>query len=149
MKTIRTIHNTEIIAVKGSIFDVENVDLLALFKNVGMAALPIRITDFLRKNGLAESSESLQPYGKDGIRYIYYANTCDLFWSREIDGVVDDMLTKASERGLESIAMNGIRTSGWPEMDNLHSISNWLREHWETPIRQIQLVDLRGGFNKV
>ena len=139
-------------AVKGSIFDEMDVDVLALFRNRGLAALPVDIKCFLLEKGLGDAQNVLIPCtGKHGeVKAVYYVDkekSTVEYW--EATSMIHDLLDTVSKAGYASIAMNGIRMSSWSEGENVRIIREWVMDHPGSSIKTVLLVDLRGGFNKL
>lgn len=139
-------------AVQGSIFEEQSVDVLALFRNRGLAALPVDIKCFLLDKGLEEKQNILLPCeGTHGdVKAVYYIDNNKSPVDRQrATTMLFDLLDTVSKAGYISIAMNGIRTDGNSEYDNVRAIREWAVAHPGSSIKTVLLVDLRGGFNKL
>ena len=142
----------QVYSATGSIFEERNVDVLALFENPGLATLPIRIKEFLNEKKIAEEQSALIPCeGKHGnVKAVYYAKATETKGIvHEVAKLLRKLLDTVSEAGYSTIAMNGIRTQGYSEYDNLRSIKEWIEAHPNTSIRKILLIDKRAGFTKL
>lgn len=151
-KELLKIGNTVIYAEVGSIFEQKDVDIVVLFENPGLAELPFRIKEFISRNQYSNKTEYLIPTeGKHGMaKCIYRSITSDT------DGIVKKVETKlfkmldiVNDADYASVAMNGIKTKGHSEIDNVNIIIKWLKQHSNAKIKKIVLVDKRAGFNNL
>lgn len=129
----------QIIGVKGSIWQEKEVEVVALFEYIGLAALRAEMYLFLTKHNMPS----------DQVAFASFEAAPDVYYSPARSGSIEKMLDFVSERGYTSLAMNGVRMRDFSELRNLRIICDWLERHPESPIRTIRLVDLRGGFCKV
>ncbi|MBR5703291.1 MAG: hypothetical protein IKX45_03470 [Bacteroidales bacterium] len=139
-------------AIQGSIFDEKDVDVLALFRYPGLAALPINIKCFLFNKGLEEEQNVLlHCEGKHGnVKAVYYVDSIEsTVKEEEATYLIHKLLDAVSKARYTSIAMNGIRMSYSSEAEIVRIIRDWVMVHPESPIKTILLVDLKGGFNKL
>lgn len=148
---ILEVNSIKVYAVTGSIFENESVDVLALFQNPGLAELPIKIEMFLKDKALGNVQNVLIPCdGKHGdVKAVYYVNTAKTQGNlSQVASILNDCLNAVSEAGFSSLAMNGIKTRGFSENDNLRIIRDWALSHPDTSIKSIHLVDKRAGFRR-
>ena len=152
MDLILEVNSIKVYAVTGSIFEKESVDVLGLFQNPGLAALPIKIDDFLREKSFGNVQNVLIPCdGKHGdVKAIYYVNTSGTHGdTHEVAKILQAFLDSVTQAGFSTIAMNGIKTRGFSESDNLRIIRDWALSHTDSPIRSILMVDKRAGFKRL
>lgn len=144
--------NCRVTGVIGSIFEENNVDVLVLFEYVGLAELPIRMRSFMKEHEIPYDEDSCV-YNKksnENIKSFYYVRTIETGRKLEnVSKIICSTLDKIAAEGYNSIAMNGVKTLGYSELDNVRIINKWLSLHPESSIKTIRLVDKRGGFNKI
>lgn len=139
-------------AKTGSIFEEQNVDVLALFDNTEFYKLSYLIDSFFTGNSIAKEPNRLIPFsGTIGnVHAIYYARTSESQRSvREVKRFLFSMLDTVSGAGYSSIAMNGIKTLGYSEYDNARIIKDWRAANPKSILKKIYLIDKRAGFTKL
>lgn len=142
----------QVYAVTGNIFEEQTTDVLALFQNPGMVDFPVKVNRFFKDNDLSIAQNVLIPCsGKHGnVKAVYYVNTAKTHGVfREVSNILYAFLDAVSAAGLSSIAMNGIRTLGDSESDNLQIIKEWFMVHLDTSIKTLLLIDKRAGFRRL
>lgn len=141
-----------ITGVIGSIFEETQVDVVVLFEYIGLADLSRKIRLFLDRYKIPHEQDSCvanrDPHEK--IKAYYYVRTNTSGGKlKNVSEIICSTLDKIAAEGYSSIAMNGVKTQGYSELDNVQIINNWLTHHPESSIKYIRLVDKRGGFNKL
>jgi hypothetical protein len=152
------------IAVKGSIFDVEqlNLDAVAIFIPCGLTHIREEATIFLKNFGkpisigchleLFENETKNTDYSPK--YFLVDRNlTHKIYTEEELLNIAHSMLTIFEELGVKRIGLNGIRTQHKhpefpsPEAQLILVLYNLSRQ-LDCRIESIYLIDLRGGFNK-
>ncbi|MBR5469657.1 MAG: hypothetical protein IKU78_04240 [Paludibacteraceae bacterium] len=130
----------KIYGVIGSIFKNTECEVTALFQYVGYASLPIEMNRFLEKYQI--------PSVHGNVRAVYYAKTSQTNGKvKEVEKIIDEALQILSSKGYRSVAMNGVKTLGHSELDNLNIIERWFKQNPQSSIQTLHLIDKRGGFN--
>ena len=139
-------------AVQGSIFEEKSVDVLAFFQYYGCAKLPIDLLRYMDEQRYEFAEKVFTPCeGKQGdVKDWYFVDSHkSVVDEAEANDMIWDFLDAVAKKGYSSIAMNGIRTDGDSEYDNVRAIREWAVAHPGSSIKTVLLVDLRGGFNKL
>lgn len=139
-------------AITGSIFEEQSVDVLALFDNTEFFKLSYLIDSFFTGNCIAKEPNKLIPCsGTIGnLHALYYARTNEAQKSyREVKKILFTLLDTVSRAGYTSIAMNGIKTLGYSEFDNVQIIKDWRAVNHNALLQKIYLIDKRAGFTKL
>lgn len=152
-KLIFEMDNLKVYGIIGSIFFNTECEVTALFHNNGAsAAFLIDLSEILLTfrvrptHGLLIESGYMLP----NVKAMYYAEALQTTGHvEEVEQLIDEMLSLLSSKGYQSVAMNGVRTLGYSELDNLNIIKRWFKQHPESPIHTMHLVDKRGGFNRL
>ena len=151
-KLILEMDTHKVYGIIGSIFNNTECEVTALFQYNGCATLPAEMSEFLRRyqipavHGVLIESGLLPPV----VKAVYYAQTFQALEKvKEVERIIDEALTLLSSKGYNSVAMNGVRTLGYTEFDNLLIIKRWFERHPESSIHTMHLVDKRGGFNRL
>lgn len=146
---IQKIGDTHIYSKTGSILDEDSSDVIGIFDNPGFYSLSFDIRQFFENKQIGNSPKQLiNCVGKQGnVKAIYYAKTHDTLGIVEnVKNYIYAFLETVSAADFSSVSLNGIKTKGDSEFDNLRIISTWISEHPGTPIKDIVLVDKRSGF---
>ena len=151
-KLIFEMPHHKVYGVIGSIFANTECEVTALFQYIGCAALTIDMKNYLEAYQIPPVHGALKESGflPPNVKAVYYAQTSNsLMQVKEVEHIIDDALSLLSSKGYQSVAMNGVRTLGYSELDNLNIIERWFGKNPQSPIHTIHLVDKRGGFNKL
>lgn len=125
-----------IVGVTGSLFDEVGVEALVTHKPIGLAAFRFGLDAYMRRVG-AHRTEGCVHHVSGGAGTVRYL----------IDGQnIEDDLTLCSQLEVRTVAMNGIRTDGYGERDNVVEIIRWWQLNPAAPLLEVRLIDLRGGF---
>ena len=140
-----------VFAKTGSIFEEKSVDVLALFDNAKFYKLSSLIDSFFAGNGIDKVPNRLIPCRSEiGVHAIYYAKMNEAQRSlRDVKRILFTVLDTVSEAGFSSIAMNGIKTLGYSEYDNVSIIKDWRSDNHDSLLKKIYLIDKRAGFTKL
>ncbi len=142
----------KVFGVIGSIFNNVECEVTALFQYNGYSSFQVEMRKYLTTYQIPPVHGTLKESGvmPSDIKAIYYAETSQTLGKvKEVGLLIDNMLTLLSSKGYQSISMNGVKTLGYSELDNLRIIEKWFRQHPQSSIHTIHLVDKRGGFNKL
>jgi len=135
--------------ITGSVFDENAVDGLALFRPVACSALAADIPGFVGKFGEVVHGSMIDVTGGcGGLKWLYYGDRLSesCCSKSEIERLIAKALDELSSRGCRSVSMNGIRSKGHSERDNLDCVVRWFVRNTESSIKMVRLVDKRGGF---
>lgn len=138
---------------------------IALVVPLGLTAFRVLASDFIKKKGMLLSADRLaKVYGvvpDDGgslIRIVEVQTPrFNPFGKEDVTTIVEKVLATLDDAGCMTIGMNGIKIG---EDDRFHNrflseqmtfdaVLNWARQHPDSTIRDIYLVDKRGGFEHV
>ena len=141
-----------VFAKTGSIFEEKTVDVLVIFENPGYFRISSVIDTFFSENALRKEQCILIPsHGMIGdVKAVYYARVAKSNSGfREITKILETMLYTITKAGYSSVAMNGIKTLGYSEYDNVRIIKDWISTHQDTSLKRILLIDKKAGFTKL
>ncbi len=148
----------------GDLFDVRRYGFqgVALFVPAGMTAFRVLASDFVKVYGKPLSvSDSLEVFRVESddvaplVRIVRAANQRKRFFAKEdIGHLVERAFSAFEDAGCTNVGMNGFRIEGddrpqnqfRSEQETLDAVRQWVATHSRTTIRDIYLVDKRGGF---
>ena len=140
--------------VEGSIFDLERSkpDAVAIFVPAGLTALRVDTERFLAEcTAIPGTVGEFKAYHTKRGTVVIVAENRDqkLYDSGEMMEMVDQALSIFAAAKCTNVMMNGIRLGEGPsERLMVMTINAWLQFRPEVSLKKIELVDLRGGFNK-
>ena len=152
---------TMIQTVKGSIFDTDRAEGVAVFIPMGLVGIRREAEDFVRAFGVTDLRPkkmvvSSLPEPVRGItRHLVFFDNLE----REIDTVedmrrqIDDTLDAFAGLGARTVAMNGIRSRTLPDKTSRQEafqkrfVEEYVGKH-PGAFETIWLVDKRGGFDQ-
>lgn len=149
-KLILEMPSHKVYGVIGSIFKNSECEVTALFQYNGYSNFRFEMGTFLTSYQIIPANDVLKESGPMplNVKAIYYAQTSQTLGKvKEVGHIIDKALTILSSKGYQSVAMNGVQTLGYSELDNLNIIKRWFEQHPLSSIHTLHLVDKRGGFN--
>ncbi len=153
-KLILEMDNRQVYGIIGSIFYNSECEVTAIFNESNGGISSYELYNFLKyypflltESGIREAYR-MPPHA----RPIYYGQAFETLQDvKEVERMIEDMLSFVSSRGYQSVAMNALSTTTYnpSELDNLNIIERWFKQHPESPIHTVHLVDKMGGFNRL
>lgn len=150
------INGVKVYAVSGNVFRSYGCEVIAIFNKHSLQAVSheyqkLKADLYPSKEGVFFTKDSMP----DNCCAFYLKNTYgsimdeskELF--KEVETILSNLLVSLSLKGYKSVSMNGLRTSGYSEFDNLRIIINWIHNNPKTSLKEIVLVDKDGGFNQL
>lgn len=138
---------------------------VALFVPLGLTAFRVEVSDFVKKNGVPLSENGvIKVFGVESEKIASLVRIIEVqpprfkpFCKKDVDAIIKKTLDVFEEAGCTTIGMNGIkideddrsRNRFLSEQTTLDAVRNWGRQHSHSTIRDIYLVDKRGGFEHV
>ncbi len=142
----------KVYGVIGSIFNNTECEVTAMFQYNGYSNLQLEMRKYLAAYQIPSDRDVLKESGPmpPKVKAVYYAQTSQSLGKvKEVGRIIENALSLISSKGYQSVAMNGVKTLGYSELDNLNIIENWFRKNPFSPIHTIHMIDKRGGFNKL
>ena len=145
------IDGVKIFAVSGNVLRSYGCEVIAIFNKYCLDAVSYesqKLLEYLHNSeeGVFITKDNLP----DNCCALYFIETHR--WSIDVDEVervLVNLLDSMSKNGYKSVSMNGIRTCGYSELDNMRIILNWIRNTPGSSLKEIVLVDKDGGFNRL
>ena len=151
-KLVLEMPSHKVFGVIGSIFKNTECEVTVLFQYNGYSNFQVEMKRYLATYQIPHVHGTLKETGvmPPNVKAIYYAQTLQTSGKvKEVGLLIDDVLSLLSSKGYQSVAMNGVKTLGYSELDNLRIIEKWFRLNPQSSIQTIHLVDKRGGFNQL
>lgn len=156
--------NIKIEYIKGNIFNSERFELemIVVFIPSGLTFLRHDSKDFIKKNSdFQESINGLKLYKskKQQNKYLQYIMLDEnikneIYCEIRLRTIIDNVLSIASNLGIKSLGMNGIRIDsysfgnrGYQERILSQFVSIWLNYNKKSCVEKVVFIDKRGGFN--
>lgn len=147
-------------------FDIKAWGLhgVALFVPAGLTAFQIKAADFAKAHGslMATCGPVLSYRVAPGacaplIQIAQIHEHGQNYHREEVDGLIAKVFSLFEASGCRTVGMNGLRLEDdWrgegsycSEQVSLDAVRRWTRAHPDSSIRDIYLIDLRGGFEHV
>lgn len=155
---------TRIHLTTGDLFDIRRYGFqgVALFVPAGLTAFRVLSSDFVKAYGKPLSvSSPLEVFRVESnevaplVRIVRAANPRQKSFAKEdISLLVERAFSAFEDAGCTTVGVNGFRIEGddrsqnqfRSEQETLNTVRQWVATHSRTTIRDIYLVDLRGGF---
>lgn len=138
---------------------------IALVVPLGLTAFRVLASDFVKKNGMLLSADSLvrvfdvNPDNGGSLFRIVEIQTSRFkpFCKVDATAIIERVFAAFEAAGCRTIGMNGVkigeddrsRNQFLSEHTTVDAVRKWVRQHPDSIIRDIYLVDKRGGFEQV
>lgn len=138
---------------------------IALVVPLGLTAFRVLASDFVKKNGKLLSEDRLvKVFGVDHNKCGSLIRIVEVqtprfkpFCKDDVTTIVEKVLAVLDDAGCMTIGMNGIKIGEdnrshncfLSEQTTVDAVRNWCRQHTDSTIRDVYLVDKRGGFGHV
>ena len=149
------IDGVKISAVSGNVLRCYGCEVIAIFNRYNLGAVSYESHKLLENLHNSEKGAFITKDDLPGnCRALYFRETHENVFDgkklfAEVENILVNLLDALSTNGYKSVSMNGIRTCGYSELDNIRIIFNWIRNTPISSLKEIVLVDKDGGFNSL